>query len=76
MLGKLIPIADEEALREAGVPFARSTLYKLRHCGRLPGVVVKLGGRLFVDLEELQRVLEEDKARQRRTNGRAGKDLW
>jgi len=75
MLGKLIPIADEEALREAGIPFARSTLYKYRHYGRLPGVVVKLGGRLFVDLEELQKVLEEDKAQQRGADGCKGKGL-
>ena len=74
MLGKLIPIADEEALREAGIPFARSTLYKYRHYGRLPGVVVKLGGRLFLDLEELRKIVETDKARQREISGREGKD--
>ena len=73
MLGKLIPVADEEALRRAGVPFARSTLYKMRHYRRLPGTVVKLGGRLFVDLDELERALEKDKARQREISGRGGK---
>ncbi len=41
------------------LPFQKSTLYKLRHLGRFPGLFVKLGGALFLDLEQLDRLIEE-----------------
>jgi hypothetical protein len=40
------------------LPFARQTFYKLHHTGRFPGIFIKLGGGLFIDLDALQRVME------------------
>lgn len=39
-------------------PFTRKTLYKFKYLGRLPGVFIKVGGALFVDLDELDKVIE------------------
>lgn len=40
------------------LPFRKSTLYKLRHLKRYPGLFIKVGSSLFVDLEQLERVIE------------------
>jgi hypothetical protein len=37
---------------------AKSTLYKMHHLRRYPGLFIKLGGALFVDLDYLSRILE------------------
>jgi len=40
------------------LPLAKSTLYKWKHLGKCPGLFVKLGGALFVDLNVLEEIIE------------------
>jgi hypothetical protein len=40
------------------VPLAVSTLYKWHHVRKFPKLFVKLGGALFIDLDELDLVIE------------------
>ena len=39
-------------------PWTKATLYKLHHLRRFPGLFVKVGAGLFVDLDALTRILE------------------
>lgn len=41
-----------------GLPVAVSTLYKWRHLKRFPGIFVKLGRSLFIDLDALYKEVE------------------
>jgi hypothetical protein len=41
------------------VPFAKSSCYKFHHLNRYPGLFVKLGGALYVDLHFLETVIEK-----------------
>lgn len=66
---RFIPVRDKEALKNAGVPFSQMYLYKLRHIGRYPGLVLRVGRRLVVDLQELEQLAEQDKAAQKRKFG-------
>ena len=43
------------------LPIARSTLYKWKHLGKFPQLFRKIGGMLFVDLDALDRVIEESR---------------
>ena len=40
------------------IPLKASTLYKWRHTKRYPGLFVKVGGAVFVDLIELGKIVE------------------
>jgi hypothetical protein len=42
-----------------GVPVKQQTLYKWWHIKKYPTIFVKLGGALFVDLDELAAVIEK-----------------
>ena len=42
---------------------AKATLYKWKHLGKFPQLFVKLGGALFVDLNELQKIIEAGRLR-------------
>lgn len=52
------------------VPFTRAILYKFHHCGRFPTLFVKFGGGLFIDLDELERLLEAGRGNVRRRGSR------
>jgi hypothetical protein len=39
-------------------PFRASTLYKWSHLKKYPGLFVKVGGALFVDLHVLNQIIE------------------
>jgi len=39
-------------------PLSRSTLYKYRHMGKYPRLFVKIGGAVFLDQRELEKVVE------------------
>lgn len=62
---KYVPVRNEEALRQAGVPYTKRYLYKIRSTGKYTGLVVKIGRRLLVDMKELEKLVEQDKAKQR-----------
>lgn len=40
------------------VPVAKSTLYKMRTTKRYPELFIKFGGAVFIDLDELDKILE------------------
>lgn len=41
------------------LPFRTSTFYKWHHCNRYPHLFVKIGKSLFVDLDALDRLIEQ-----------------
>jgi hypothetical protein len=41
------------------VPFAKSSFYKFHHINRYPGLFVKLGSALYIDLNYLDDVIEQ-----------------
>jgi hypothetical protein len=45
----------------SGFPFSSATLFKWRHLGRYPGLFVKFGGALFVDLTALEKLIEDNR---------------
>lgn len=57
---KLIVLSDEKALKEAGIPWARSYIFKLRHYNTYPKLIVKVGRRLMIDVDEFHRLVKED----------------
>jgi len=48
---KLIPVRDEKLLIENNIPITQKTLRKWHHIKRFPEIFVKVGGKLFVDLD-------------------------
>jgi len=57
---KLIPITDEKRLKEAGLPWSKNYIFKLRHYGTYPKLILRVGRRLMIDLDEFHRMVEED----------------
>jgi hypothetical protein len=57
MRSKLVRISKGENL-----PLKRSTLYKWHHLKKFPGLFVKLGGALFVDLDVFDEIIEAGRA--------------
>jgi hypothetical protein len=53
MASNLVRLAQAD-----GLPLKKSTLYKWKHLGKCPGLFVKIGGALFIDLNILQEVVE------------------
>lgn len=45
------------------LPLCKSTLYKWKHLGKFPKLFVKLGGALFIDLNELEELIEAGRLR-------------
>ena len=45
------------------LPLCKSTLYKWKHLGKFPQLFVKLGGALFIDLNELEELIEAGRLR-------------
>ena len=57
MVKRLIPFRDKQRLEEA-TGFARSTFYKWRTLKKYPNLFCKIGGAVFVDLAELEKLAE------------------
>jgi hypothetical protein len=45
------------------LPLAKATLYKWHHLNKCPGLFVKIGGALFVDLKFLEKIVEEGRGK-------------
>ena len=60
MQKRLIPFKDKERL-EQETGFARTTLYKWRTLKKYPALFTKIGGAVFVDLAELEKLAEAGK---------------
>lgn len=56
-MGKnLVPVASWEQRQPH---FKRPTLYKWMHTQKFPGLFVKFSGRLFVDLDVFDKIIEQ-----------------
>jgi hypothetical protein len=44
------------------LPFKKQTFYQLFHFKKFPEIFIKFAGALFIDLDALQRVMEEGRA--------------
>jgi len=65
-MSELIPVSRKEALRQAGCPFSPSTLRKWHSRNTYPGLIVKIRGRLFVNMKVLEKIVEAEVLRQRK----------
>ena len=61
MFNKLMRVS--KITDDGTVPFAPATLYKWNHLNKFPGLFVKIGGALFLDLEELAKIVEANRSR-------------
>jgi len=61
---KLIPLTDEKRLKEAGLVWSKNYIFKLRHLNVYPKLILKIGRRLVVDIDEYHRMVEADAERQ------------
>ena len=59
--GILIPVKDEQMLRENGIFFKRPTLYRWCCQGVHPELFVKIGRSLFINLLEWNQLVENAK---------------
>jgi hypothetical protein len=57
---KLVRVSE---VKKMGIPIAPSTLYKWNHLKKYPIIFRKLGGFLFVDLDEMERIIEQSRER-------------
>jgi hypothetical protein len=53
---KLLRISKVD--QQPNFPFRASTLYKWKHTAKFPQLFAKVGGALFIDLDELERIAE------------------
>lgn len=60
-MARFVAVTDDKGLKRAGVPFSKGYLYNLRSSGRYLGLVVRIGGRLVVDLDELAAMARRDR---------------
>lgn len=54
---KLIPVRDEKLLIENNILMTPRTLREWHHKRRFPEIFVKVGGKLFVDLNEWENIV-------------------
>jgi len=47
--------------KDDDLPFAKATFYKWHHLNRHPGLFVKVGRTVFIDLDEMDRIFERAK---------------
>ncbi|HNY13126.1 MAG TPA: hypothetical protein PKK26_16175 [Candidatus Wallbacteria bacterium] len=59
---KCIPVSNESLLRENKVFLSPKTLRKYHHLGINPRIFLKIGGRLFIDLDEWTKIIAEAKS--------------
>jgi len=60
--GDLVPIANPEALRQAGIPHGAPLLRKWHSGGRYPRLFLVIDRRVFIDLAEWHALLDAAKA--------------
>ena len=59
MFENIIPITEVPNK----IPIAEKTLRNWRYKGIYPQIFIKLGGKVFVDLDELERLVKRQKAK-------------
>ena len=63
---RYIPLKDTEGLREAGFPYTRKYIYKLRSEGKYPALTAKVNGVVVLNVGEIYRLAEESLKRQKK----------
>ncbi|HEC67314.1 MAG TPA: hypothetical protein ENI35_00640 [Candidatus Desulfofervidus auxilii] len=63
---ELIPVCNKQALMQAGCFFSPNTLRKWHSRNTHPGLVVKIGGRLFLNKKVLGKIVEKEVVKQRK----------
>ena len=63
-MAKLVRLKKDE-LEKAGVPFSPSTLYHWHSRGRYPGLFVKIGRSVFLDLRKWQELVGRSRSKPR-----------
>jgi len=58
---KYIPVNHEGSLKKAGIPYARATLYRFKCQAIYPGLVIKIGNRVVVDIAKFEELVQEGK---------------
>ena len=56
-------------ISEQDFPISPSTLYKWRHTNKYPELFIKLGGFLFIDLSELDRLCQTNRLSKKERGG-------
>jgi len=64
----LIPITKTTALNANGIWHSASTFRKWHHMSKYPRVIVKVAGRLFVDVDEWHKMAAENVEEQVKKN--------
>jgi len=60
-MGNLIRLSKVD--EQPGFPLKASTLYKWKHTRKHPQIFVKLGGALFVDMDQLAKLVENSRCK-------------
>lgn len=63
-MARLIPLTDKERIREFS-PFKVSTLYKWRCTGEHPDLTVRVSGKICLNLDALDKIINESLEKQR-----------
>ena len=58
---KYVPVNDEARLKQTGIPYTKATLYRFKCQSKYPGLVIKIGGRVVVDVAEFEKLILEGK---------------
>ncbi len=58
---RYIPVNHERSLKEAGIPYTRATLYRFKCQSIYPGLVIKIGNRVVVDIAKFEELVQEGK---------------
>ena len=56
-------------INKQSFPISTSTLYKWRHTNKYPELFIKLGGFLFIDLSELDRLCQTNRLSNKEQGG-------
>jgi len=56
---KFVPVSNKSLLKECGVFLSQKTLRKYHHKGIYPKIFLKIGGRIFVDLQAWGEIINE-----------------
>ena len=56
---RYVSISDEEGLRAIGCPWKVTSIYTLRSQKKYPKLFTKIGAKVYIVVEELERMLKE-----------------
>jgi len=57
-------LIEVRKIKPGDSPFAKNSIYKFHSTGRYPGIILKVAGKLFFDIEAWERLVEETRKKQ------------